>query len=74
MIDLFGRMPVSMRGYVRHIIALPGIKSAFSNGDNIAIFGKGTDISLFIHETAHSLDSHAYDPKVTPFHGKLVRP
>ncbi|KAI9775075.1 MAG: hypothetical protein M1839_001467 [Geoglossum umbratile] len=68
MIDLFGRMPVSMRGYVRHIIALPGTKSAFNNGDNIAIFGKGTDISLFVHETGHSLDSHAYDPKVTPFH------
>ena len=70
MIDNFGRMPVRMRDYVRHIIALPGQKSAGSNGDNIAFFGTSNVISIFIHETAHSLDSHAYSPDITPFHGE----
>ena len=60
MIDLFGRLPVRMRSFIRHIIALPGTKSAGSSGDNIQLNGD-CDITVFIHETGHSLDSHGFD-------------
>lgn len=62
MIDLFGRMPVHMREYIRHVIALPGSKSAGSSGDNIQMNG-AVGITVFVHETGHSLDSHGFDPK-----------
>ncbi|ATY62579.1 catalytic domain [Cordyceps militaris] len=59
--ELFGRLPVRMRQFVRHIIALPGQRSAGSAGDNIQMNGD-CEITVFIHETGHSLDSHAFDP------------
>lgn len=62
MTELFGRMPVRMRQFIRHIIALPGQRSAGSAGDNIQMNGD-CEITVFIHETGHSLDSHAFDPK-----------
>ncbi|KAJ3490178.1 hypothetical protein NLG97_g5845 [Lecanicillium saksenae] len=62
MTELFGRMPVRMRQFIRHIIALPGQRSAGSSGDNIQMNGD-CEITVFIHETGHSLDSHAFDPK-----------
>ncbi|KAI9770837.1 MAG: hypothetical protein M1839_003032 [Geoglossum umbratile] len=68
LIDLFGRLPVRMRSYLRHLIALPGVKSASSSGDNTVFFGPANVISIFAHEVGHSLDSHAYPPNVTPFH------
>ncbi|KAM3497257.1 hypothetical protein MY10362_009389 [Beauveria mimosiformis] len=61
MTELFGRLPVRMRQYVRHVIALPGQRSAGSAGDNIQMNGD-CEITVFIHETGHSLDSHAFDP------------
>ncbi|KAH0548026.1 hypothetical protein GP486_008232, partial [Trichoglossum hirsutum] len=67
MIDLFGRMPVRMRSFVRHLVAMPGGQSAGSNGDNIQLFGTANVISIFVHETGHGLDSHAFPPDVTPF-------
>ncbi|OAA40087.1 hypothetical protein BBO_06145 [Beauveria brongniartii RCEF 3172] len=60
--ELFARLPVRMRQYIRHIIALPGQRSAGSAGDNIQMNGD-CEITVFIHETGHSLDSHAFDPK-----------
>ncbi|KAJ4147525.1 hypothetical protein LMH87_002037 [Akanthomyces muscarius] len=67
MTELFGRMPVRMRQFIRHIIALPGQRSAGSSGDNIQMNGD-VEITVFIHETGHSLDSHAFDPKLgAPF-------
>lgn len=60
MIDIFGRLPVNMRSYIRHIIALPGTESAGSSGDNIAIVGTAGKLSIFAHEIGHSLDCHAY--------------
>ncbi|KAM3475799.1 hypothetical protein MY5147_003551 [Beauveria neobassiana] len=62
MTELFGRLPVRMRQYIRHMIALPGQRSAGSAGDNIQMNGD-CEITVFIHETGHSLDSHAFDPK-----------
>lgn len=72
MIDLWGRLPVRMRDYVRHLIALPGTRSAGSNGDNIVFYGPANVISIFVHEVAHSLDSHAFSPDLLPFHCKLA--
>ena len=70
MIDIFGRMPVRMRQYVRHILAVPGVISAGSSGDNIVLKGTGPNLmTLFVHETAHSLDSHAIPATTVPFHG-----
>lgn len=60
-IDLFGRLPVRMRSFIRHIIFLPGANSAGSSGDNIQMNGK-IDITVFAHEIGHSLDSHAFNP------------
>ena len=73
MVDLWGRVPVRMRDYVRHLVALPGQRSAGSNGDNIAFNGPANVISIFVHETGHSLDSHAYPQDLLPFHCKLAR-
>lgn len=64
MIDIFGRLPVGMRSFNRHIIALPGTASAGSNGDNVQMNGP-VGITVFVHENAHSLDSQALDP--SPF-------
>ncbi|KAI5782094.1 hypothetical protein DFH27DRAFT_283202 [Peziza echinospora] len=69
MIDIFGRMPVRTRQFVRHILAVPGTISAGSSGDNIALRGTGPNlISVLIHEAAHSMDSHAVDSLSKPFH------
>lgn len=60
-IDLFGRLPVRMRSFIRHIILLPGTPSAGSIDDNIQMNGD-VDITVFVHEVGHSLDSHAFNP------------
>jgi hypothetical protein len=60
-IDLFGRIPVRMRDYIRHYVFVPGNKSAGSSGDNTLMVGD-VDITVFVHEIGHSLDSHAFDP------------
>ncbi|KAL8650991.1 MAG: hypothetical protein Q9226_004916 [Calogaya cf. arnoldii] len=59
MIDLFGRLPVRTRQYVRHMIALPRPEGGYAynwNG-NIAMFNRiNGDLTVFLHESAHSLD------------------
>ena len=72
MIDIFGRLPVRMRQFIRHVISLPGTKSAGSSGDNIQLNGP-IDITVYAHEIGHSLDSHAFDPKYgAPFSNSQV--
>ena len=65
MIKIFGSMPVHMRQWVRHMVSLPadGGAHAYNAGDNIMLAGNvGT--TVFVHETGHSLDAHAfYDGK-----------
>jgi len=63
MIDLFGRLPVHSRQNVRHVIAMPSSSAhAYSYGDNIAMFGAAaTILSVWIHETAHSIDGHSFE-------------
>ncbi|KAF6217414.1 hypothetical protein HO133_006930 [Letharia lupina] len=60
MIDLFGRVPVRARQWVRHIVNLPdptNFTSAYNWAGNIAMFESiNRDLTLFIHETGHSLD------------------
>ena len=63
MIRIFGRMPVHMRQWVRHMIALPSAgtgNNALNYGsDDIKLNGKlGT--TVFVHEIGHSLDRHAF--------------
>ncbi|KAK3192075.1 hypothetical protein K4F52_001702 [Lecanicillium sp. MT-2017a] len=72
MIDIFGRLPVRMRQFIRHIVALPGTKSAGSSGDNIQMNGP-IGITVYVHEIGHSLDSHAFDAKYgAPFSNSKV--
>ncbi len=59
MIDLFGQLPVHMRQWVRHLIALPDPNGghAYNSNGNVALFDKIEGaITVFIHETGHSLD------------------
>ncbi|KAL8634692.1 MAG: hypothetical protein Q9228_007727 [Teloschistes exilis] len=59
MIDLFGRLPVHTRQYVRHMIALPDPAGghAYNSNGNIALFNRiDGDLTVFIHESGHSLD------------------
>ncbi|KAL9614047.1 MAG: hypothetical protein Q9167_001462 [Letrouitia subvulpina] len=58
MIDLFGRLPVKTRSYVRHMIALPAASGyAYNWNGNIAMFNRiNGDLTVFIHESGHSLD------------------
>ncbi|KAL7917761.1 hypothetical protein ACQKWADRAFT_305971 [Trichoderma austrokoningii] len=60
-IDLFGRIPVRMRDFIRHFVFIPGAASAGSSGDNTLMVGN-VEITVFIHEIGHSLDSHAFNP------------
>ncbi|KAB8342842.1 hypothetical protein FH972_022440 [Carpinus fangiana] len=59
-IDLFGRLAVAARSYVVHLLFLPGTRSAGSSGDSIQFNGDANQITVFMHETGHSLDGHAY--------------
>ncbi|KAL8703216.1 MAG: hypothetical protein Q9201_003602 [Fulgogasparrea decipioides] len=59
-VELFGRVPVAARQYVRHVIALPDSgPHAYNAGGNIAMFAPqpgGLGFEVFMHETGHSLD------------------
>ncbi|CAF9943195.1 MAG: hypothetical protein ALECFALPRED_010827 [Alectoria fallacina] len=59
MIELFGRVPVRARQWVRHVINLPdpSMIYAYNWAGNIAMFDRiNGDLTVFIHETGHSLD------------------
>ncbi|KAK5999218.1 Conidiation-specific protein 13 [Cladobotryum mycophilum] len=62
MIDLFGRMPVHMRQWVRTITAFPGPRSAYTlsgSGDSV-FFGDSQNYpTLFAHEIGHTLDHNS---------------
>ncbi|KAK2612275.1 hypothetical protein QQS21_001701 [Conoideocrella luteorostrata] len=75
MIDIFGRMPVHMRSYIRHLVATPGLNDGaaaftYSNGD--CVFESAPALSTMIHETSHSLDWHALPQYSQPFSGTNV--
>ncbi|KZW01044.1 hypothetical protein EXIGLDRAFT_638638 [Exidia glandulosa HHB12029] len=60
MIDLFGRLPVHERQWVRHVMAFPGntpgIISAYASNGDIAMQGDTASPMFFQHETTHVLD------------------
>ncbi|KAI4250142.1 MAG: hypothetical protein L6R40_000314 [Gallowayella cf. fulva] len=60
--DLFGRVPVRSRSYIRHVLSIPdAYGNAYNVGDNIALKQIGADgLEVLIHEVGHSLDAHAY--------------
>jgi len=66
MIDVFGRLPVRVRGFVRHMVAVPGADSAYNDADNILIQGNGAHPTLFAHEAGHSVDGNAFLAWGTP--------
>ena len=56
---MFGKVPVHMRQWVRHMILLPDKQGwAYNQAGNIAMFDSVEKMaqSVFIHETGHSLD------------------
>lgn len=63
--ELFGKMPVRMRSFVRHMFFTPLQNSAGSSGDNVQMNGD-LPITVYVHETAHSLDGHAFDEPMSP--------
>ncbi|KAL8756286.1 MAG: hypothetical protein Q9184_004548 [Pyrenodesmia sp. 2 TL-2023] len=63
-VETFGRVPVGARQFVRHVVALPDTSGhAFNANGNLAMFDIDADIlTVYLHETAHSLDLQgAYD-------------
>jgi len=59
---MFGQLPVRMRDYVRHMIALPGGNSGQSFGQDFLIRGD-VDLTVLVHEIGHNLDAYAYGPE-----------
>lgn len=59
MIDVFGRLPVHMRSWVRLSIALPGARSAYTYsdlGDNVYFGDIQSYPTLWVHEISHTMD------------------
>ncbi|KAL3474083.1 hypothetical protein BJX99DRAFT_248533 [Aspergillus californicus] len=57
LVDTFGRIPVRMRSWVRHIMTIPGDNWAFNSNGNIALSGTtSSNLDVALHETGHSLD------------------
>ncbi|KAI1104033.1 hypothetical protein F4804DRAFT_352504 [Jackrogersella minutella] len=69
MADVFGRMPLGMRQYVRHVIVIKqkdtGSAAAWNFGDTITLSEDCYLHYIFAHEISHSLDSHVEAPHVT---------
>ncbi|KAL9031605.1 MAG: hypothetical protein Q9196_000362 [Gyalolechia fulgens] len=66
LVDIFGRLPVHTRQFVRHLITLPAaLPHARNTAGNIVFFGSAlSDINVHVHEAAHSLDFlNAYEEK-----------
>ncbi|OTA62601.1 hypothetical protein K449DRAFT_464727 [Hypoxylon sp. EC38] len=67
--EFFGKMPLGMREFVRHIIVLKPKDlhgaAALSRGDNIEVSEDSWRLYILAHEMSHSLDSHISIPGVT---------
>jgi hypothetical protein len=60
MAEHFGKLPVRMRSYIRHIISVPGTASAYNSANNILIRAGPSPMTIYGHETGHSLDADAF--------------
>ena len=67
----FGRIPVRARSHIKGAISLPDTQQthAYNDADFLALFQLQdafhhvwSNLSVFIHETGHSLDGHAFNP------------
>ncbi|KAI0835486.1 hypothetical protein F5Y06DRAFT_306235 [Hypoxylon sp. FL0890] len=69
MAEFFGKIPLSMREFIRHIIVLKPKDlqgaAAASNDDNIEFSEDSWCLYILVHEISHSLDSHVFIPGVT---------
>lgn len=61
MIDLFGRLPVHERQWVKNVIAVPGGGSAYMSNGIVVFQGPVGTPSVFQHETGHAVDFYARD-------------
>ncbi|KAJ3496057.1 hypothetical protein NLG97_g2944 [Lecanicillium saksenae] len=54
---LFGKLPIQMRQWIRHVIDVPSQQGhAFEWNGSVIFFAADNSITVFAHETAHSLD------------------
>ncbi|KAM7199793.1 hypothetical protein V8F20_005663 [Naviculisporaceae sp. PSN 640] len=70
MIDMFGRLPVRMRSYIRHFMATPGLNdgaAAFIYQSGDVVFEDRPNLGTFVHEVSHSMDWHALRQYGSPF-------
>ncbi|KAM7203798.1 hypothetical protein V8F20_003804 [Naviculisporaceae sp. PSN 640] len=63
MVNQFGRLPVKMRNYVRHVISVPygGGAHAWSGVGDVMFRGSVSDaaaLTVWIHEIGHCIDNH----------------
>ncbi|KAI1460157.1 hypothetical protein F4805DRAFT_17353 [Annulohypoxylon moriforme] len=70
MADVFGRMPLGMREYIKNVILfkpvdLPGA-AAWDANDVIAICDDSFHLFVIAHEMSHSIDAHVQIPGITP--------
>ncbi|KAL8645916.1 MAG: hypothetical protein Q9226_007083 [Calogaya cf. arnoldii] len=65
--DLFSRIPVASRSFVRHVLTVPGDSEAGGNVDGDLVFENlsDDDIATIIHEVGHSMDKFAYDEQLS---------
>ncbi|GAB0138510.1 hypothetical protein EsDP_00006745 [Epichloe bromicola] len=67
--EYFGRVPIHMRQWVRHVICMPqtggDIAYAVSGGD--IIWERKVSLSTFLHEVSHQLDTSALPQFTQPF-------
>lgn len=68
--EMFGRLPVRMRSYLKHLVAVPGVASASTSDSTVVIVGGAVlKITVYGHEIGHILDSHAFEGYQTGFSG-----
>ncbi|KAF2760472.1 hypothetical protein EJ05DRAFT_285729 [Pseudovirgaria hyperparasitica] len=61
MAELFGKLPVRHRSFVRHLSAAGGDSGAYSSGDNVFMAGDSSlAVTVYGHEVGHSLDAHFF--------------
>ncbi|KAL8649656.1 MAG: hypothetical protein Q9226_005484 [Calogaya cf. arnoldii] len=60
--DLFGRVPVGSRSYIRHVLSIPNEAGGAANyGNDIKLLQIGDDgLQVLLHEVGHTLDAQAY--------------
>jgi hypothetical protein len=60
MAQQFGRLPIQMREWIRHVVDVPGENGWAFETDGVITFIRPVDhmLTAIIHETGHSLDGN----------------